>query len=84
MSIYVGNLSYAIITEDLQEVFGDYETVQKVSLPIDRETGRPRGFAFIEMSSEAEELEAIEALNNATWMGRTMKVNVAKPREPRS
>ena len=58
MSIYVGNLSYAIITEDLQEVFGDYGTVTKVSLPIDRETGRPRGKAFIEMSSEASELEA--------------------------
>ncbi|MDJ0717391.1 MAG: RNA-binding protein [Prochloraceae cyanobacterium] len=77
-------MSYAIITEDLQEVFGDYGTVKKISLPIDRETGRTRGFAFVEMSSEAEELKAIEALNKATWMGRTMKVNVARPREPRS
>ncbi len=46
-----------------------YGTVKKISLPIDRETGRTRGFAFIQMSSEAEELEAIEALNKASWMG---------------
>ena len=53
------------------------------SLPTDRETGRPRGFAFVEMETEAEETAAIEALDGAEWMGRALKVNKAKPREPR-
>jgi RNA recognition motif-containing protein len=54
MSIYVGNLSYQVAEEDLKEVFAEYGTVKKAQLPIDRETGRVRGFGFIEMSSDAE------------------------------
>ena len=84
MSIYVGNLDYEIGQEDLTEVFGEYGTVKRVHLPIDRETGRKRGFAFVEMDSEAEEADAISKLNGAEWMGRELKVNKARPREQKS
>ncbi len=83
MSIYVGNLSYEVTQEDLSAVFAEYGTVKRVQLPTDRETGRMRGFGFVEMSTEAEEAAAIEALDGAEWMGRDMKVNKAKPREDR-
>ena len=83
MSIYVGNLSYQVAEEDLKEVFAEYGTVKKAQLPIDRETGRVRGFGFIEMSSDAEEEAAIAALDGSEWMGRSLKVNKAKPREER-
>ena len=83
MSIYVGNLSYDVTREDLNAVFAEYGSVQRVHLPTDRETGRVRGFAFVEMSTETEETAAIEALDGAEWMGRDMKVNKAKPREER-
>ncbi|MDB9437420.1 RNA-binding protein [Dolichospermum lemmermannii CS-548] len=83
MSIYVGNLSYQVGEEDLKQVFAEYGTVKKAQLPIDRETGRVRGFGFIEMSSDAEEEAAIAALDGSEWMGRSLKVNKAKPREER-
>jgi RNA recognition motif-containing protein len=81
MSIYVGNLSYQVTQEDLNAIFADYGSVKRVQLPVDRETGRLRGFGFVEMSSDAEEAAAIEALDGAEWMGRELKVNKAKPRE---
>jgi len=81
MSIYVGNLSYEVTEEDLTTVFAEYGTVKRVYLPVDRETGRMRGFGFVEMSTEDEENSAIETLDGATWMGRNMKVNKARPRE---
>ena len=83
MSIYVGNLSYEVTQENLNEVFAEYGSVKRVQLPTDRETGRLRGFGFVEMGSEAEETAAIEALDGAEWMGRDLKVNKAKPREDR-
>ena len=83
MSIYVGNLSYKVTEADLTTVFAEYGTVKRVQLPTDRETGRLRGFGFVEMSTDAEEAAAIEALDGAEWMGRDMKVNKAKPREDR-
>jgi RNA recognition motif-containing protein len=83
MSIYVGNLSYDVTDADLTQVFAEYGSVKRVQLPTDRETGRMRGFAFVEMSQEAEEDAAIEALDGAEWMGRDLKVNKAKPRENR-
>ncbi|UBF28400.1 RNA-binding protein [Kovacikia minuta CCNUW1] len=83
MSIYVGNLSYEVTQEDITSVFSEYGTVKRVQLPTDRETGRPRGFGFVEMSSDAEETAAIDALDGAEWMGRDLKVNKAKPREER-
>jgi RNA recognition motif-containing protein len=81
MSIYVGNLSYDITQKDLEETFAEYGSVSRVHMPTDRETGRLRGFAFVEMSSETEEDAAIEALDGAEWMGRDLRVNKAKPRE---
>ena len=83
MSIYVGNLSYEITQEHLSQTFAEYGTVKRIQLPTDRETRRLRGFAFVEMSSDAEEEKAIEALDGAEWMGRDLKVNKAKPKEDR-
>ncbi len=84
MSIYVGNLNYEVTQDDLSEVFSEYGKVKRVHLPTDRETGRKRGFGFVEMETEAEEETAIETLNGAEWMGREIKVNKARPRENRS
>jgi RNA recognition motif-containing protein len=83
MSIYVGNLSYQVSEEDLREIFAEYGTVNRVQLPTDRETGRLRGFGFVEMGTEVEEAAAIDALDGAEWMDRDLKVNKAKPREER-
>jgi RNA recognition motif-containing protein len=83
MSIYVGNLAYSATQEDLEQVFAEYGTVKRVQLPTDRETGRLRGFAFVEMATDAEEEQAIAELNGAEWMGRALKVNKARPREDR-
>ena len=80
MSIYVGNLAYEINREDLSEVFNEYGSVERVYIPKDRETGQVRGFAFVEMKSEANENKAIETLDGAEWMGRDIKVDKAKPR----
>ncbi|MEL4896749.1 RNA recognition motif domain-containing protein [Crocosphaera sp. Alani8] len=81
MTIYVGNISYDVTSDDLTEVFKEYGTVKRVSLPTDRETGRPRGFGFVDMENDDEENVAIETLDGAEWLGRQMKVNKAKPRE---
>ncbi|MBE9220232.1 RNA recognition motif domain-containing protein [Dolichospermum flos-aquae] len=83
MSIYAGNLSYNVTEEALREVFQEYGSVKRVQIPTDRDTGRVRGFAFVEMSSDAEEQAAIAALDGAEWMGRVLKVNKAKPKEER-
>jgi len=83
MTVYVGNLSYTATEEDLNEVFKEYGSVKRIQLPTDRETGRMRGFAFVEMSDDAEEDAAIEDLDGAEWMGRTLKVNKARPRTER-
>ena len=84
MSIYVGNLSYQVTEADVTAVFAEYGSVKRVQLPTDRETGRLRGFGFVEMGTDAEEQAAIDALDGAEWMGRDLKVNKAKPRENRS
>jgi RNA recognition motif-containing protein len=81
MTIYVGNLSYRATEEDLKEVFAEYGEVKRVVLPTDRETGRLRGFAFVEMNEDAQEDAAITELDGAEWMGRQLKVNKAKPKE---
>ncbi|MBW4557759.1 MAG: RNA-binding protein [Trichormus sp. ATA11-4-KO1] len=83
MSIYVGNLSYEVTQDALTAVFTEYGSVRRVQIPTDRETGRVRGFAFVEMGTEAEETAAIDALDGAEWMGRDLKVNKAKPKEDR-
>lgn len=84
MTIYVGNLSYQAAKDDLSSVFADYGTVKRVQLPTDQETGRVRGFAFVDMEDDAQEEAAIVALNEAEWMGRTLRVNKAKPRAERT
>ena len=83
MSIYVGNLSYEVTEADMTAVFAEYGSVKRVQLPTDRETGRMRGFGFVEMETATEEQSAIDALDGAEWMGRDLKVNKAKPREDR-
>ena len=81
MSVYVGNLSYDATDEDLKTAFAKYGNVQRVPVPHDRATGRPRGFAFVEMETEDEETAAINGLDGTQLMGRNLKVNRARPRE---
>lgn len=81
MSIYVGNLSYEVTENDLNSVFAEYGSVRRVHLVTDRDTGRLRGFAFVEMETLTQEDSAISALDGAEWMGREMRVNKAKERE---
>ena len=81
MSIYIGNLSFHAEQEDLVDLFSQYGEVIKCNLPIDRDSGRKRGFAFVEMSSDQEEENAIEDLQNVEWMGRMIRVNKATPKE---
>ena len=83
MAIYVGNLSFQATEEDVREVFGEYGSVKRISLPMDRETGKKRGFAFVDLDTEAEEDVAIEKLDGAEWLGLVLKVNKAKPKDPR-
>lgn len=84
MTLYVGNLSFDVTQDNLSQVFAEYGTISKVNLPTDRETGRLRGFAFVALNSDAEEAAAIEALDGAEYMGRSLKVNIARPREERN
>ena len=83
MKLYVGNLSFNTASYDLEEMFGQVGTVESVNIIEDRDTGRSRGFAFVEMSSDAEGKEAIEQFNGKEIDGRELKVNEAKPRENR-
>ena len=83
-SIYVGNLSYETTSHDLQDAFAEFGDVSKASVISDRETGRSKGFAFVEMSSDADAQNAINALNDRDLHGRALKVNVAKPRVERA
>ncbi len=81
MTIYIGNLSFQAEQEDLLDLFSQYGDVKQCSLPLDRETGRKRGFAFVEMANDADEQKAIDDLQNVEWMGRMIRVNKATPRE---
>jgi RNA recognition motif-containing protein len=81
MTIYVGNLSFQAEREDLVDLFGQYGEVRQCSLPLDRESGRKRGFAFIELADDAAEQKAIDDLQDVEWMGRMIRVNKAMPRE---
>ncbi len=81
-SIYVGNLPWSATEEQVQELFAQYGNVLSVKLISDRETGRARGFGFVEMEDN-EAAAAIEALDNNNFGGRTLRVNEAKPRAPR-
>ena len=82
--LYVGNLAFQTTSQELQQLFGQAGTVQSASVVEDRDTGRSRGFAFVEMSSEEEATSAIAQFNGKELGGRALKVNEAKPRENRS
>lgn len=82
MNIYVANLSYKIQSEDLKEIFQEYGTVESAKVITDHETGKSRGFAFVEMPNDAEGEEAINQLNKAELDGKVLTVNVAKPKAP--
>lgn len=84
MTIYIGNLSFQATEDDIREVFSEYGSITRISLPVDRETGRMRGFAFVEMQEEASEDKAISELDGAEWLGRQLRVSKARPRENRS
>ena len=81
--LYVGNLSFNTSTQDLEQMFGEFGTVESSNIIEDRETGRSRGFAFVEMSSKEEAQNAISSLNGKEIDGRALTVNEAKPREDR-
>ncbi len=80
MNIYVGNLNYRVKEADLQKVMEDYGAVSSVKVIMDRETGRSKGFAFVEMEDSNAASKAITELNGSEYMGRTMVVKEAKPR----
>jgi RNA recognition motif-containing protein len=82
-NIFVGNLSYQTRQDELETAFAAYGAVERVSVVTDRETGQPRGFAFIEMTNRNEASNAIAALNGAELNGRALNVNEARPREER-
>src|ERR1041385_7393343 len=82
-NIYVGNLAWAVTSDDLVEMFSQYGKVTSAQVITDRETGRSRGFGFVEMENDEEAQKAIEALNGATHENRQLTVNVAKEREDR-
>jgi RNA recognition motif-containing protein len=81
--LYVGNLSFSLSDQDLEDAFGEFGTVQSVNIIEDRDTGRSRGFGFVEMSSGEEAQKAIAEMDGAELDGRNLKVNEAKPRENR-
>jgi cold-inducible RNA-binding protein len=81
--LFVGNLPYAATEEELREAFSQAGTVLSVKIITDRESGRSKGFGFVEMSNEAEAGTAIEKLNNADYAGRAISVSIARPPEPR-
>ena len=82
--LFVGNLSFNTTENDLQDAFGEHGNVAEVKLMTDRDTGRPRGFGFVTMSTAEEAQAAMNALNGRQLDGRALTVNVAKPREERS
>ena len=83
MKLYVGNLSFDTTQQDLEQIFGEIGTVESTNIIEDRDTGRSRGFAFVEMSSKEEGQNAIAQLNGKEIGGRSLTVNEAKPREDR-
>ncbi|MCY4642846.1 MAG: RNA-binding protein [Gammaproteobacteria bacterium] len=84
MRLYVGNLPYSADKQTLQDTFSKCGTVESVNVISDRDTGQSKGFAFVEMSSNAEAEKAIQEINGTSLAGREIKVNKAKPQEKRS
>lgn len=84
MKMFVGNLPFDTNEQDLRTLFAEYGQVTDVHMPVDRESGRPRGFAFVTMDSKEAMEAAIKALNGQDFHGRDLKINEAQPREERS
>ena len=80
LTIFIGNLSWDTEREDLMHLFGQYGEVTKCSLPLDRESGRKRGFGFVDLANEQDETSAINDLQDVEWMGRNITVRKAEPR----
>lgn len=83
VNIYVGNLSFSVTSADLERLFGEHGTVVSAHVITDRESGRSRGFGFVEMESDTAGRAAIDAMNGAEVEGRSLKVNEARERQPR-
>ena len=83
MNIYVGNLSYGLTDNDLQQLFAEYGSVNSAKIIQDRDTGRSKGFGFVEMANGEDGLKAIEGINGQDIDGRSLTVNEARPREER-
>ena len=83
MNIYCGNIAYSTSEDDLRDLFGRHGEVTAVRVITDRDTGRSKGFGFVEMSDDDQAKEAIQALDGNDFMGRDLKVNEARPRESR-
>ena len=81
MTIYIGNLSFDAEVEDIVGVFSSYGEVTNCKLPLERETGRKRGFAFVDMGDDAQEQKAIDDLQDVEWMGREIRVNEAEKKK---
>jgi len=81
--LFVGNMSYGLTEVDLENAFAEFGTVRSVTIVTDRETGRPRGFGFVEMGTDEEARAAVNGLNNRELDGRAINVDIAKPRESR-
>jgi RNA recognition motif-containing protein len=82
--LYVGNLTFQVSGSDLEQLFSEFGTIQSAQVIMDRDTGRSKGFGFVEMSSEAEANAAVRALHDQEHQGRRLTVNEARPRESRS
>lgn len=82
--LYVGNLPYSATDQILMETFADFGTVESAKIIMDRDSGRSKGFAFVEMSTDDEASKAIDRFNGADWEGRAMNVSEAKPQAPRT
>ena len=83
-SIYVGNLDFRTTEEELRKIFGRYGQVDRAEIVLDRDSGQPRGFAFVEMTNDVEGEKAIAGLNSSLMKGRTLYVNEARPKGERS
>ncbi len=80
MTIYIGNLSFDAEVEDIVHIFSSYGEVTNCKLPLDRETWRKKGFAFVDMGDDAQEQKAIDDLQDVEWMGRAIRVSKARPK----
>ncbi len=81
MTIFIGNLSWETEEEDLKNLFNTYGEVTKCTIPLERDSGRKRGFGFVEMTSESSEKNAIDDLQDVEWMGREIRVNKAEQKD---